>query len=309
MMPPADPNANPGRGQPPDPGQPEKPADKSGTPARTVRVTLPPPPPPAAASGDAQIRIPSASPPAEAPVEAPAQSYRAAARAAAREAEAPAAEAPAAEEVGKPRLRALELKLDAPAPAPKPAPALRAPRSAQSIWTVRLASLFAIAVALGVLYWSVFLRLIPVTAEHRDQAQEMTRLADELETLRRRWSPDAIQEIKARHERAVSMLFDPSLDLNAWQAELAEHARMRVLEASLDLGPLQPLDGPAAGISSLIVDVNLSPNPAAQRRLAGERFAGGMAERRTEVALVGVGPRFGIFHARRCGRPALSAGQ
>jgi hypothetical protein len=117
-----------------------------------------------------------------------------------------------------------------------------------------------VILALGLLYWSVFMRLLPVTAQHRDKALEMTRLADELEQLRARWTPRQIEETKARFERLQANLFDPARDLADWQVQVQEQARMRVLDARLELGPLQPLTGAATGISAMTAQLNLSPN-------------------------------------------------
>jgi hypothetical protein len=238
----------------PEESKPKSAAQPGGspTPSGTVRVS-----PPARdlssarETAEPEIRIPTALPPPEpSPIIRPGRATP-----------VQASTASAESNIGKPQLRSPDLKLEAaPAPPSRPGPALKAPRSVRSIWTVRFALLLGIALALGILYWSVFERLLPVNAEHRTRALEMTRLADEVEALRGRWTPAQKQEVRARYERAKQALFNPAHDLTDWQAQVLEQARMRVMEANVNLGPLQPLVSPEPGLSTITAQINVAPD-------------------------------------------------
>ena len=171
----------------------------------------------------------------------------------------PAEPTGATEFMGKPQLRLPEIKLSVPPPAaPRPAP-LRAPRSAGSIWGVRIGLFAGVGFALGLLYWSVFVRLLPVAAENNLQSRQMTRLADELEILRRRWSPAEIEDVKVRFAAAQELLFKPEEEIANWQAQILEQARVNTLDAKVKVGAPQPAGG-IDGISAVTAEVTLQPN-------------------------------------------------
>jgi hypothetical protein len=89
------------------------------------------------------------------------------------------------------------------------------------------------------LHWSLFVRLLPVTRQHQDRATQMTRLADEVERLRLKWDPQAVELIRSRFQAARQSLFGGSNDLNRWRTGLEREAGSRALEAGLTLGEPQ----------------------------------------------------------------------
>ena len=125
---------------------------------------------------------------------------------------------------------------------------------------VRSAILLCLAGALALLYWSVFVRLLPITSEHRDKALEMSRTADEVERLRARWTPQQTEEIKQRHAHAQQALFVGDAELKLWQEEVQEHARMRVLEADLKVEEAKALTGSTDPISSVSARLDIYPS-------------------------------------------------
>ena len=141
----------------------------------------------------------------------------------------------------------------------KPAVAALAPqpRSAKSAWLVRAVIFLSVAGCLALLYWSVFLRLLPVTTEHRNKAQEMTRTADELERLRARWTEQQIAEIKEQYARAQEALFQREEELAAWEEETRNQASTRVLAATLKRQPA--ITSPADGIQMITAQVDVFP--------------------------------------------------
>ena len=219
------------------PGNPNpSPQNPAGKPELTVRIPSPPP----------STVVPAVKPP---PLPGPKTEPKLTA----------ASDEPAlVEEVGKPQLRAPEMKLSTPPPPPPKPPPLRAPRTAGSIWTVRIGLFAGVAVALALLYWSVFIRLLPVSAEHNARSREMTRVSDELESLRMRMTPDQIEAIKARYAQAQQALFDPAQELSAWQTQVSEQASAGTYEAKVNFGTPQPA-GAIEGISAIPAEVTLQP--------------------------------------------------
>jgi hypothetical protein len=164
-------------------------------------------------------------------------------------------------EVGKPQLRAPEMKLAAApaqgAPA-KPA-ALPAPRKAGSIWLVRMGLCAGLGIALALLYWSVFVRLLPITKQHNAKALQMTRAADELETLRRRFSAEEIEGLRSRYAQAQDALFDLKSGATDWQTQVEEEARNGTLTSNVKLGTPALITN-VAGIAAITAEVVLQPN-------------------------------------------------
>ena len=132
------------------------------------------------------------------------------------------------------------------------------PRSAKSAWVVRTVILLAVAGCLSLLYWSVFMRLLPVTSEHRERGQEMTRSADELERLRARWTPQQIAEINEQYARAQEALFQNEEEIGNWEEETRNAASMRVLAATLEREPAVALAG-ADDIAKVTARLSVTP--------------------------------------------------
>jgi hypothetical protein len=133
------------------------------------------------------------------------------------------------------------------------------PRSAKSAWIVRAVILFAVGGCLWLLYWSVFVRLLPITTEHREKALEMTRASDELERLRARWTVQQIAEIKEQYTRAQEALFQREEELATWEEETRNEASKYVLAAALKREPATPMTSPATGIYMVAAQVNIVP--------------------------------------------------
>lgn len=131
------------------------------------------------------------------------------------------------------------------------------PRSAKSAWTVRAVILLSVTGCLALLYWSVFVRLLPVTTEHREKALEMTRTADELEQLRARWTAQQIEEIKEQYARAQEALFQREEELATWEEETRNEASARVLAATLKRQPA--ITSRADGIQMITAQVDVFP--------------------------------------------------
>lgn len=162
------------------------------------------------------------------------------------------------ESIGRPQLRTPEIKISTPPPPPAPKlPPMRAPRTAGSVWGVRLGLLAGVGVALAVLYWSVFVRLLPVTTEHNAQARQLTRLSDELELLRRRYAPAEVDEIKARYSRAQESVFNQAQELSDWETQVVDQARIATLDAKVKLNAPQPASAEMQDIKSVTAEVNL----------------------------------------------------
>jgi hypothetical protein len=202
----------------------------------------------------------------------------------------------AASEVGKPHSRTPEIKLAAPVAAAPPvaartaATAMPAPRKSGSVWLVRVGLFAGLGFALALLYWSVFVRLLPITSEHNSKARQMTRAADELEMLRRKFSPEEIEALRTRYARAQEALFDLKDGATDWQTQIEEQARVGTLDLKVKVGAPAAASTNVNGISAITAEVTLQPsvitgtNVTAYARLL--KFTGGLASSSKRVELL-----------------------
>lgn len=169
---------------------------------------------------------------------------------------------PSGGEFGKLQARTPDIKLaaSAPPPAPVKTAAMPAPRKTGSVWLVRVGLFAGLGAALALIYWSVFVRFLPMTREHNAKASQMTRAADELEVLRRRFSAEEIEGVRSRYAEAQASLFDLKTETTEWQTQIEEQARSGTLNPNVKFG------APAAntnlnGISAITAEVTLQPDP------------------------------------------------
>ena len=170
---------------------------------------------------------------------------------------------PSGGEFGKLQAKAPDIKLAASATPPAAAPvktaAMPAPRKTGSVWLVRVGLFVGLGAALGLLYWSVFVRFLPMTKEHNAKASQMTRAADELETMRRRFAPEEIEGLRSRYAQAQEALFDLKDGTTEWQTQIEEQARSGTLNPNVKLG-LPALSTNVAGIAAITAEVTLQPD-------------------------------------------------
>jgi hypothetical protein len=132
-------------------------------------------------------------------------------------------------------------------------------RTGGRTWFVRLIMLTICVGSILLLYWSLFVRLLPVTRQHQERAIEMSRLSDEVEQLRIKWDPEAVEQVRARFEVARQSLFAAPVELEQWKTGLERNAASRALETRLTLGEPQPASAAEQPLSRVQADLQLWP--------------------------------------------------
>lgn len=164
-------------------------------------------------------------------------------------------------------------KVDTPPPVPAnsaggqpPVPVVQRPkpsepRSAKSVWVVRLVLLCAVFASAALVYWSYTKRFQPVTAEQREKTAQLTRLADEIEQLRFKWGPQQIEQTKTEYSQAKAVLFTDDEEINAWKKRVHAEANMRVLELKQDAAEPVPHPSLTNEVALLPVTLEIRPLP------------------------------------------------
>ena len=135
-----------------------------------------------------------------------------------------------------------------------------APRSLLQIWVVRFVMILICVGSIGLVYWSLFLRLQPVSRLHQETFIRMSQLSDEVEQLRLRWTPEEISQTQARFRAARRLLFAGRAELQEWEKETARQSASMMIETVFEIG--QPEPHPLAGLNLASVRADLHIWPA-----------------------------------------------
>jgi len=169
-------------------------------------------------------------------------------------------------------MKQLSIKMVSPAEQQPVSPAPSAPsasvrivtpraRSATSLWLLRSALLLAIIGSALLIYWSYAKRLQPVTTEQREKTSQMSRLADEIEQLRLKWTPQQIEKTKADYSDAKSVLFKDEEEIDGFKTRVHSHASMRVLNLIQDSADVSPHPALTNEVSILPMNLEVEPLP------------------------------------------------
>ncbi len=133
------------------------------------------------------------------------------------------------------------------------------PRAVLRVWLVRLGMVVFCAACLGVVWWSLFVRLQPVSQAHRDKALEMSHLADNVEQLRVKWAAEPVKQIEARFSAARQKLFTGQEQILKWQDETTRQGADLGLDITMDLSPSQPYPGMEQKIGLVRAGIDITP--------------------------------------------------
>jgi hypothetical protein len=99
-------------------------------------------------------------------------------------------------------------------------------------WPLRLL-LAGPTVVAGLLVWNAVTRLAKVQRENQVLNEQNNRLAREVSTLERKWSPELARELKARYEESLHRLEGGNQLVSLW----LQQANDRMVPLALDLTP------------------------------------------------------------------------
>lgn len=134
-------------------------------------------------------------------------------------------------------------------------PVKRGPRAT---W-FRLAMLVVCLASIGLVYWSFFLRFLPVSSEHEADITELSRLSDEVEQLQLRLDPVEAEQTRVRFEAARQLLFSDADALQQWGMTLERDALSRALDVNVVLGDAEEEAEEVTELSRVSAELTLWP--------------------------------------------------
>jgi hypothetical protein len=123
----------------------------------------------------------------------------------------------------------------------------------------RLAMIGICLASIGLVYWSFFMRFLPVSGEHQAHITELSRLSDEVDQLRARLDPVEVEQTRVRFAAARQLLFASGDDLQQWGMTLERDALSRALEVSVELGDAEEEDQDHPELSRVSAELTLWP--------------------------------------------------
>jgi hypothetical protein len=172
------------------------------------------------------------------------------------------------------------------------------------VWLVRLGVVVFCAACLGVVWWSLMVRLQPVIRTHQKKALEMSRLADDVEQLRVKWAAESVQPTEARFNAARQQLFAGQEQILTWQDDTIRQASDLGLDIKIDLSPPQAYPGMEQKIAVVQADIDITAvaagftNPAYQRLLQFVEILAATDKRCDVTQLSAEGNFNSVRHAR-----------
>jgi hypothetical protein len=133
------------------------------------------------------------------------------------------------------------------------------PRAFLLVWLARLGMVVFCAACFGLVWWSLFVRLQPVSQTHREKALEMSRLADDVEQLRVNLAAEPAGLAEARFSAAREHLFAGQEQILNWQDETTRLAADLGLDIKIDLSPPQPYPGMEQEIALVQAGIDITP--------------------------------------------------
>jgi hypothetical protein len=133
------------------------------------------------------------------------------------------------------------------------------PKTGAGIWLARAAMVIVVAGAVGLIYWSIIVRLQPVNRQFIEVTMELSRLADEVEQMKIKLRAADVENVKARYESARQYLFGPDADLEDWQIELKSQGQLMTYHAGVRFGERQPYPNAGQKLAFVPASIELRP--------------------------------------------------
>jgi hypothetical protein len=133
------------------------------------------------------------------------------------------------------------------------------PQAVLRLWLARLGMVVYCGACLGAVWWCLFVRLQPVNQAHREKSLEMSRLADDVEQLRMKWSGEAVAQAEAVFNAARQRLFAGQEQILKWQDDTIRQAADLGLDIRIDLSPPRPYPGMERKIALVQAGIDITP--------------------------------------------------
>ncbi len=156
--------------------------------------------------------------------------------------------------------------MSAPIPvvvAPKSAPVPLQPTSfSRREWIFRLVTATVLCAAVGLAWWTLKIRLLPLQKQSRELSVAVSRLSTEVDDLERQWSKARQEETARRLSQAHTQLFGTQAALEAWLSQLKEQADPLLLDTKAALGQSIPKLTGEQEIAVIPTTISVDVHPA-----------------------------------------------
>jgi hypothetical protein len=126
----------------------------------------------------------------------------------------------------------------------------------------RVVIVLVMLVSVAVAYWSFFHRLQPLQKQARSVVTKASGLSAQLDEMERRWTPEQVEDIRARYREVYQQLFNDQAALEQWLGQIQTQAAPLALDINVSFGPGRPQEGFAEQLAVIPTSISLEVQPA-----------------------------------------------
>jgi hypothetical protein len=151
---------------------------------------------------------------------------------------------------------------EAPSPQRLHLPPPKKPRRSHREALFRVVIVLVILVSIAVACWCFFKRLLPLQQQSRAMVTKVSKMSVQMDQAERRWTPEQINEIRARYREVYSQLFADAAALEEWLRQIHTQAAPLGLELKVRLGQSAPQETFATNLALVTASISLEVLPA-----------------------------------------------
>jgi len=155
-----------------------------------------------------------------------------------------------------------------PPGAPPPAPHAPLPRPAKRLHPrdalFRGAVFLVLLASVGLAWWTLMHRLIPVQKESRQLSKDVDRLSSQVDTLQRKWTAAKADEVQAGYKQAHRALFADETAMGAWIEHFEEQSTPLAMSFKVAFGTGRDQTNAPEKLVLIPATVSIDVRPAAE---------------------------------------------
>jgi hypothetical protein len=130
----------------------------------------------------------------------------------------------------------------------------------EAIFRVTIA--VALLVSMGMAWWTLTRKLVPLQQQSQSLAATASHLSDEVEALQRKWRPDEVGKVRTQFKQLRSQLFANEDAMQEWVSRLTEASSLLTLDFRVDFGKPNVQVTNEVQVSVVPASVSVEVNPA-----------------------------------------------
>lgn len=138
-------------------------------------------------------------------------------------------------------------------------------------WTTRVVMSLVLLFSIGLIWWSVNKRLLPVVHEAQKKTQEVSALANEVQQLELKWTPADISKTEKQFKDSKKSLLSGDAGRMNLNREIQQQARALSFNVDIQPGNTEPL--PTAGYKLALMLTTIDVYPSAVSSLTNTPYA------------------------------------